>query len=73
MSEQNVEMVRRAHAALNVGNIDELVTLCDRDFQLDTSDRVLNPRPTKGTTEYGGSTPRFGPVVALRPGTGGDA
>jgi hypothetical protein len=30
MSRENVEIVRRAHEALNAGNIDELVTLCHR-------------------------------------------
>jgi ketosteroid isomerase-like protein len=45
---QKKEIVRLAHAALNVGNIDELVTLCEQDFQLDTSDRVLNPATYHG-------------------------
>jgi ketosteroid isomerase-like protein len=48
MSEENVEIVRRAHEALNAGNIDELVSLCHQDFQLDMSDRVLNPATYEG-------------------------
>ena len=48
MSQQNVEVVRRAHAALNAGDLDELVVLCDADFQLDMSDRVFNPATYHG-------------------------
>jgi uncharacterized protein len=48
MSQENMEIVRRAHEALNAGNIDELVTLCHPDFQLDMSDRVLNPAVYQG-------------------------
>jgi ketosteroid isomerase-like protein len=48
MSQENVELVRRAHEALNAGNIDELVTLCHHDFQLDMSDRALNPATYQG-------------------------
>jgi ketosteroid isomerase-like protein len=48
MSEENVEIVRRAHEALNAGNIDELVTLCHQDFELDMSDRVFNPATYQG-------------------------
>jgi ketosteroid isomerase-like protein len=48
MSQENVEIVRRAHEALNAGNIDELVTLCHHDFQLDMSDRVFNPATYQG-------------------------
>ena|SRR5688572_26564266 len=43
MSGENVETVRRAHEALSAGAIDELISLCDRDFRLDMSDRVFNP------------------------------
>jgi hypothetical protein len=59
MSQENVEIVRRAHDALNSGNLDELMTLCHRDFQLNMSDRVLNPLPAKGTTDSGCSNPAF--------------
>ena len=48
MSQENAEVVRRAHAALNAGDLDELVTLCDPDFQLDMSDRVFNPATYRG-------------------------
>ena len=48
MSQENVEIVRRAHEALNAGNLDELVTLCHPDFQLDMSDRVFNPATYQG-------------------------
>jgi ketosteroid isomerase-like protein len=43
MSQANVEIVRRAHQALNGGDMDALVVLCDVDFRLDMSDRVFNP------------------------------
>jgi ketosteroid isomerase-like protein len=37
------EIVRRAHQALNDGDMEALVTVCDAHFRLDMSDRVLNP------------------------------
>jgi ketosteroid isomerase-like protein len=43
MSQENVEIVRRAHQALNDGDMDALVALCDAEFRLDMSDRVFNP------------------------------
>src|SRR5438477_2084142 len=43
MSQENVEVVRRAHHALNGGDMDALVALCDKEFRLDMSDRVFNP------------------------------
>jgi ketosteroid isomerase-like protein len=42
------EIVRRAHEALNAGDVEALVALCDEDFRLDMSDRVLNPRVYDG-------------------------
>ena len=48
MSQENVEIVRRAHEALNAGDIDGLVTLCHEDFNLDMSDRVFNPEIYRG-------------------------
>jgi ketosteroid isomerase-like protein len=48
MSEENVEIVRRAHDALNAGNLDALTGLCHPDFRLDMSDRVLNPAIYEG-------------------------
>jgi ketosteroid isomerase-like protein len=38
-----VEIVRRAHQALNDGDMDALLALCAADFHLDMSDRVFNP------------------------------
>ncbi|MQA92546.1 MAG: hypothetical protein GEU90_20380 [Gemmatimonas sp.] len=38
-----VEIVRRAHDALNHGDAEALVALCAPDFHLDMSDRVFNP------------------------------
>jgi ketosteroid isomerase-like protein len=43
VSQENVEIVRDAHKALNGGNIDALIRLCDPAFRLDMSDRVFNP------------------------------
>src|SRR5687768_10625404 len=43
MADENVEAVRRAHEALNAGEIDALIALCDPGFRLDMSDRVFNP------------------------------
>jgi ketosteroid isomerase-like protein len=40
---ENIKLIRRAHEALNSGDIDALVGLCDREFRLDMSDRVFNP------------------------------
>jgi ketosteroid isomerase-like protein len=41
-------MVERAHEALNAGDVDTLVALCDEEFRLDMSDRVLNPAVYEG-------------------------
>jgi ketosteroid isomerase-like protein len=43
MSQESLEVVRRAHHALNGGDVDALVGLCDVEFRLDMSDRVFNP------------------------------
>jgi ketosteroid isomerase-like protein len=48
MSQENVEIVRRAHEALNGADVDALVALCDAAFRLDMSDRVLNPAVYEG-------------------------
>ena len=42
------ELVQRAHEALNAGDIDALVALCDSAVLLDMSDRVLNPAVYEG-------------------------
>jgi ketosteroid isomerase-like protein len=43
-----VEIVRAAHEALNGGDIDALLAVCDPAFSLDMSDRVLNPAVYEG-------------------------
>jgi ketosteroid isomerase-like protein len=48
MARENVEIVRRAHEALNDGDLDALVALCDAGFRLDVSDQVLNPAVYEG-------------------------
>ena len=48
MAGERVEIVRRAHAALNCGDIEALVGLCDVRFRLDMSDRVFNPAVYEG-------------------------
>jgi hypothetical protein len=45
---ENFEIVERAHQALNSGDIDALVGLCDDEFRLDMSDRVFNPAVYEG-------------------------
>jgi len=41
-------MVRRAHEALNSGDVEALVAECEPGFRLDMSDRVLNPAVYEG-------------------------
>jgi ketosteroid isomerase-like protein len=48
MSPENIDVVRRAHQALNTGDMDALVVLCDVQFQLDMSDRIFNPAVYEG-------------------------
>jgi ketosteroid isomerase-like protein len=48
MRGENVEIVRRAHEALNSGDMDALIALCDEGFRLDMSDRVFNPAVYEG-------------------------
>ena len=48
MSQENVEIVRDAHKALNSGDLDALIRLCDPMFRLDMSDRVFNPAVYEG-------------------------
>jgi len=45
---ENVEIVRRAHEALNSGDMDALIALCNEGFRLDMSDRVFNPAVYEG-------------------------
>src|ERR671922_199613 len=48
MSQEHMEIVGLAHEALNIGDVDALVALCDARFRLDMSDRVLNPAVYEG-------------------------
>src|SRR5436309_13810839 len=48
MPSANVALVRRAHEALNNGDMDALIALCDSTFRLDMSDRVFNPAVYEG-------------------------
>ena len=48
MSQENVEIVGLAHEHLNAGDIKGLIALCDGDFELDMSARVLNPKTYRG-------------------------
>ncbi len=43
-----MEIVRDAHEALNSGDLDALIRLCDPTFRLDMSDRVFNPAVYEG-------------------------
>jgi len=45
---ENIEIVRRAHEALNSGDMDALIMLCDAEFRLDMLDRVFNPAVYEG-------------------------
>ena len=48
MSQENVEIVGLAHDRLNEGEIDGLIALCDGDFELDMSARLVNPETYRG-------------------------
>jgi ketosteroid isomerase-like protein len=56
------EVVRRAHQALNDGDIESLVAMCRADFRLDMSDRVLNPAIYEG---YDGIKQFYAEVVEV--------
>jgi ketosteroid isomerase-like protein len=45
---ENIDLVTRAHEALNSGDMDALTALCDSSFRLDMSDRVFNPAVYEG-------------------------
>src|SRR5688572_4336500 len=45
---RRVETIRRAHEALNSGDVEGLMAICDPSFRLDMSDRVLNPAVYEG-------------------------
>src|SRR5262249_58979912 len=48
VSTESFAIVERAHDALNSGDIDTLVGLCDKNFRLDMSDRIFNPAVYRG-------------------------
>jgi len=48
VANESFAIVERAHEALNSGDIDTLVGLCDQDFRLDMSDRIFNPAVYRG-------------------------
>lgn len=48
MMSPRIEIVRRALEALNAGDVEAFVTVCDADFRLDMADRVLNPSVYEG-------------------------
>jgi ketosteroid isomerase-like protein len=48
VSEDDLELVRGALEALNRGDIEAFVELCDPDFHLDMSERVFNPATYEG-------------------------
>lgn len=48
MSQQDIDLIRSAYEALNRGDIEALVDVCDPDFQLDMSERVFNPATYDG-------------------------
>jgi ketosteroid isomerase-like protein len=48
MPRGNVEIVGLAQERLNEGDIEGLIALCDPDFDLDMSARVLNPQTYRG-------------------------
>jgi ketosteroid isomerase-like protein len=48
MSRANIDVVQRAHQALNSGDMDALIVLCDAEFRLDMSDRIFNPAVYEG-------------------------
>jgi uncharacterized protein len=48
MSEHNVALVRRAYEALNTGDVEGLISLCDQAFELDMEERVFNPATYNG-------------------------
>jgi ketosteroid isomerase-like protein len=45
---RRVETIRRAHQALNSGDVEGLMAVCDPSFRLDMSDRILNPAVYEG-------------------------
>jgi ketosteroid isomerase-like protein len=48
MSQENVEIVRRAYQCLNERDAAGLAALCDEDFSMDMTERVFNPDTYRG-------------------------
>jgi len=48
MSQEHVEMVRRAYERLNESDHEGLADLCSEDFLMDMSERVFNPDTYRG-------------------------
>lgn len=48
MAQEGIQLVARAHERLNEGDIDGLIALCDGDFELDMSARLVNPETYRG-------------------------
>jgi ketosteroid isomerase-like protein len=48
MSQENVEVVRRAYERMNEGDAEGLAALCDEKFVMDMSERVFNPDTYQG-------------------------
>ena len=48
MPKENLKLVRSAYEALNRGDIEAVVDLCEPGFQLDMSQRVFNPATYEG-------------------------
>jgi ketosteroid isomerase-like protein len=46
--DENLKLVRVAYEALNRGDIEAVVDLCEPDFELDMSERVFNPATYEG-------------------------
>jgi ketosteroid isomerase-like protein len=48
MSDENLKLVNSAYEALNRGDIEAVVNLCEPGFELDMSQRVFNPATYEG-------------------------
>ena len=48
MTDENLKLVSSAYEALNRGDVEVVVDLCEPDFELDMSQRVFNPTTYEG-------------------------
>jgi ketosteroid isomerase-like protein len=48
MSEENLEAVKRAYAAMERGDIPTVLALCDREIEFDNSNAVFDPAVFRG-------------------------